>query len=139
MLHFQDFDKELLHGEPTIVKVINGFPAVGSMRKGWRLVKNDVLPASFRYLCNINDEYLASGKHPSKIYVTFEDVVQRIADWRKIPLFSAFTLQKRLRCKTLAPAVLAQGRPFCFAPQNDIVLDPLTEAVLLHILGPNLF
>ena len=130
MLHFQDFDKGILHGEPTLVKVLNGFPAVGSMRKGWRLVMNNVLPAAFLYFCNINDEHISSGKRPSKIYVTFEDVVQRIADWRNIPFFNAFTLQKRLRCKTQAPAALARRHPFCFAPQNDIFLDPHSPTVL---------
>ena len=100
------------------------FSAVGRMRKGWCLVQSDVLPAALCMLCNINDEYIANGKHPSKSYVTFEDVTQRTADWRNIPFFSAFTLHMRLNFKTRAPAVLARRRPFCLASSTDVVVDP---------------
>ena len=85
--HFQDFDSSQLHAEPRLLKVLNGFPSIGAMRKGWRLARNDILPAAFRMLCNINDEYVSSGKHPLNIYVTFEDVVLRIANWRNNPFF----------------------------------------------------
>ena len=105
------------------------------MRQGWRLARNDILPAAFRMLCNINDEHVASGKHPSKIYVVFEDVVVvlRIAYWRNNPFFDRFTLRRRLVCKTAAPTVLARRRPFTFAPDTDVTLDPSSPSICTDI------
>ena len=120
LLHFQDFDSAQLHAEPRLLKVLNGFPSIGATRKGWRLARNDILPAACRMLCNINDEYVASGKHPSNIYVTFEDVVSRMANWRNNPFFDRFTLR---------PLVLARRRPFTYAPDTDVVLDPSSPSI----------
>ena len=133
LLHFQDFDSSQMHAEPRLLKVLNGFPSIGAMRQGWRLARNDILPAAFRMLCNINDEYVASGKHPSKIYVTFEDVVLRIANWRNNPFFDRFTLRRRLVCKTAVPMVLARRRPFTFAPDTDVTLDPSSPSICADI------
>ena len=133
LLHFQDFDSSQLHAEPRLLKVLNGFPSIGAMRQAWRLARNDTLPAAFRMLCNINDEYIASGKHPSKIYVSFDDVVLRIANWRNNPFFDRFTLRRRLLCKTPAPTVLARRRPFAFAPDADVALDPCSPSICTDI------
>ena len=96
------FDQSQLHEEAALSKVVTGFFMLSTMRKGWRVARNDVLHTACRLLCNPNDEYVDQGKHRSKVCAPLEDVVHRVGDWRNNPYFGSFVITKRLCAETPA-------------------------------------
>ena len=145
LLHFQDFDSSQLRAEPRLLKVLNGFPSIGAMRQGWRLSRNDILPAAFRMLCNINDEYVASANIPPtsmwflKTWCCAVPTGETALSLTDLPfvgdLFARLLLQLFSRAGVLLhlPLTLTSSPSICTDIQNSLKFRPF-ESVPLDIL-----